>query len=167
MGICAKELRNLVIRPTLQHLGQYSAAAENLLLATAAQESGLGYHLQQNSGNHKGLGIYQIDEVLHREIWDKYLAFDANLASTVRGIASQRDFLKYPHAELTTNLAYSTAICWVIYLRAKVELPAQDDIEGLGHCWKHYYPTLQGDIDIVKFKMNFNTYIGARLNLAA
>ena len=167
MGICAIELRDLVICPTLKHLGSHSLAAENLLLGTAAQESGLGFHLLQDSGGHKGLGIYQINEELHKNIWDNYLAFDPDLASTVRGIASQHDFLKHPHAELATNLTYSTAIAWLIYRRAKVALPDHYNLVALAHCWLNYYPTLQSNPNANQFVDNFKLFIGPVTKIAA
>ena len=46
MGICASELRHYVVRPALKHLGMWSPTTENLLLGTAARESGLGFHLK-------------------------------------------------------------------------------------------------------------------------
>lgn len=72
MGICAKELRHYVVRPTLKHLKMWSPTAENLLLGTAARESGLGFHLKQE--HHQALGIFQISPRMHRNIWDHYLA---------------------------------------------------------------------------------------------
>jgi hypothetical protein len=56
MGIRSYDLRQYVIRPTLQRLGLWSLAAENLLLGTAAQESKLGYYLHQLEG--PALGLY-------------------------------------------------------------------------------------------------------------
>ena len=139
MGICAKELRLLVIRPTLKHLDLWSPTAENLLLGTAAQESGLGYFLQTN--NHRALGIYQITPRMHRVIWEKFLAHQPELASKVRGLASQREFLQHPHAELTTNLAYATAVAMMVYLRAGRTLPedCSNDPQKLGHCWRRTF----------------------------
>ena len=94
MGICATELRQYVIQPTLTHLNDWSLAAENLLIGTAIQESGLGFHLQHKKCG--TIGIYQIDPATHTSIWDEYLAFRPDLASTVRGIASQHDFIEHP-----------------------------------------------------------------------
>ncbi|PCJ20436.1 MAG: hypothetical protein COB04_04040 [Gammaproteobacteria bacterium] len=167
MGICATELREFVIRPTLEHLDSYSLAAENLLLATAAQESGLGFHLRQDSGERKGLGIYQINEDLHNDIWDNYLALDADLASTVRGIASQHDFLKQPHAELATNLTYSTAIAWLIYRRANVVLPSDCNMMALADCWLKFYPTIQENPSAEHFTSNVKFFIGPETGIAA
>lgn len=140
MGICAKELREYVIRPTLEHLGESGAtasAAENLLLGTAAQESGLGFHLKVNRG--RGLGIYQITPHTHIAIWDKYLINDPDLASAVRGLASQQEFLTHPHAELATNLSYATAIAWMIYRRAGEPLPPATDLPGLAQFWLRHF----------------------------
>ena len=133
MGICLDELRLLVIRPTLKHLRAWSAGMENLLLGTAAQESQLGFHLKQ--GRRHGLGIYQIQPHTHREIWDKYLINHPALASKVRGLASQRDFLEHPHSELTTNLRYATAIAWLIYRAAGIETVEQSDIATMARLW--------------------------------
>jgi hypothetical protein len=63
------------------------------------------------------------------------LAYLPELASSIRGLASQRQFLMQPDLELKTNLVYSTAIAWAIYLQTDHPLPAADDAEGLSHFW--------------------------------
>jgi hypothetical protein len=146
MGICAEEFRSLVITPTLEHLGEKGAhtlAAANLLLGTAAQESGLGFHLRISRPGIKrtrGLGIYQITPKIHVNIWDRYLINLPDLASSVRGLASQHEFLAHPHAELATNLSYATAIAWMIYRRTGKPLPPANDILGLGKYWWRHFP---------------------------
>ncbi|CAM3669191.1 hypothetical protein [Parendozoicomonas haliclonae] len=148
MGICARELRHLVIRPTLKHLNLWSPTAENLLLGTAAQESGLGAHLKMD--NQRALGIYQITPRMHRSVWDKFLARQPELASKVRGLASQHEFLQHPHAELATNLSYATAMAMMIYLRNGKPLPTGtgDDPARLGRCWRnHFHSSPAGTID--------------------
>lgn len=142
MGICAAEMREYVIRPTLKYLGVDSSVAEELLLGTAAQESGLGFHLKQT--RQRALGVYQIDPMTHHCIWDKYLAFKPDLASKVRGLASQHEFLAHPHQELTTNLKYATAIAWLVYCRSNKPLPTAGDLDGLASFWYknfHHRPT--------------------------
>ncbi|WP_250464568.1 hypothetical protein [Microbulbifer litoralis] len=137
MGICLDELRQLVIRPTLKHLRNWSPGMENLLLGTAAQESQLGFHLKQ--GRRHGLGIYQIQPHTHREIWDEYLIDHSALASKVRGLASQRDFLDHPHSELATNLRYATAIAWLIYRAAHVYKVDEGDIAAMARLWHQHF----------------------------
>ena len=139
MGICAKELRHYVVRPTLKHMGMWSLAAENLLLGTAARESGLGFHLKPD--NTQALGIYQISPRMHRNIWDRFLMEKSELSSLVRGLASQREFLSHPHHELATNLAYSTAIAWLVYWRTGLDVKQTNpgDIAALAKIWQKYF----------------------------
>lgn len=138
MGICAKELHRWVIRPTLQRIGIHNQVAEQLLLTTAALESGLGAHIRPEG--QRGLGIYQIQSLTHRHVWDECLFRTPELASVVRGLASQHDFLEQPHAELATNLSYSTAIAWFIYARnPEFSLPEDPGCEELIRLWKRFY----------------------------
>lgn len=114
MDLSPGELREMVIRPTLIALDKYSQAAENLLLAIAmVKQENISRFAATNS---KAYGIFQIDVPTHQRVWDKYLAFHPDLASKVRGLASQREFLNNPHLELATNLSYATAIAWSLHL---------------------------------------------------
>lgn len=137
MGIHAKDLRELVVRPTLLLLDEWSPAAENLLLGTAAQESQLGFRMHTNQI--KGAGLYRISEMTHIQVWDEFLVKDPELASRVRGLASQQQFLKFPHRELITNLSYATGIAWMIYKRNAIQLPAENNLNGLANCWQTFY----------------------------
>jgi len=157
MGICAEELRLWVIKPTLKRLGVYSKAAEDLLLATAAQESGLGSHLKP--AGQRALGIYQIHSLSHRHIWDDHLALHSEMASLVRGLASQHDFLSQPHAELATNLSYATAIAWFMYARHDdFCLPKENNNNTLASLWKRYYHP-KSKVSIEDFNKNVNRYL--------
>lgn len=138
MGICVSELRQFVVKPTLEYLDSYSMAAEDLLVGTAAQESELGFHLNADCSPGVGYGIYRITEQEHLDVWDKYLVQYPELASQVRGLASQHEFLKHPHLELATNLSYATAIAWMIYQSKGIEKRLQSsatDLGELAECW--------------------------------
>ena len=147
MIFTADDLRHLVIRDTLHYLNDWSLAAENLLLGTAAQESGLG-------GWNKGrrMGLYHITPAMHRAVWDKYLINNPQLASEVRGMAGQHSFLKAPHGELVTNLKYATAIAWMVYRRSGQKLPEASNLVELGKFWhRHFHPKAEGTVaDFVK-----------------
>lgn len=139
MIFTAGDLRYLVIRETLHYLNEWSQAAENLLLGTAAHESGLG-------GWHEGrrVGLYRITPTMHRTVWDKYLVHHPQLASDIRGMAGQHTFLKDPHGELVTNLKYATAIAWMIYRRAEQPLPSPANISALGSFWSRHFRSRSG-----------------------
>jgi hypothetical protein len=114
MYVTAEHLRDQVIRPTLKYLGAWTAAAESTLFCAATDVPELGLF----AANKDGLGVFHITSSQHRDIWDRYLAFNPEVASRVRGLASQRAFLSNPDSELQTNLSYCTAIAWLLYQRA-------------------------------------------------
>ncbi|PAV71245.1 hypothetical protein WR25_13981 [Diploscapter pachys] len=72
-------------------------------------------------------------------LWDEYLARDPELASLVRGLASQHAFLGGPHLELTVNLRYATAIAWMLIEEQATPLPAADDLLGLARIWRQTF----------------------------
>ena len=109
--VSADYLKEQVIRPTLMNLGLWNTANEQFLLSTAINAPSLGLFSPCNDG----LGIYHITPAQHRDIWDQYLAYNPDLASRVRGLASQRSFLVNPDGELQTNLSYCTAIAWLLH----------------------------------------------------
>ena len=135
MSINPADLATHIIKPTLDYLGVQSGAAEKLLLGTVAQASNFDLFSEQ----HHGIGIFQITSKGHRQAWDNYLAFRPDLASKVRGLASQHRFLREPDQELKTNLAYSTAIAWIIYLQSDLQLPEADDVDGLSQFWSAHF----------------------------
>ena len=114
MYVTAEHLREQVIGPTLKYLGAWTDSTESFLLDSAIDAPELGLFSVRNDG----LGLFHITTAQHRDIWDRYLAFNPDMASRVRGLASQRAFLSNPDSELQTNLSYCTAIAWLLYQRS-------------------------------------------------
>lgn len=137
MGIYASDLRELIIKPYLQGLGEYSEVAEDLLVGTAARESLLGLHCF--CAQTRGLGLYRITAEKHRELWDTYLIQFPDLASRQRGLASQQQFLKDPHGELMSNLIYATGMAWMIYRRAGIDTSKTLDLPTLAQLWANHF----------------------------
>ena len=135
-----KHFRELIVRRTLERIGLWSQAAENIVFGTAVHES-LLYHLKQQSG--PALGFYQIEPATHRDIWDNYLRYHGNLALNISGLLGG-GIGKGSDEDLIGNLYYATAICRVKYYRSSDPLPAADDIEGLAKYWKKIYNTRLG-----------------------
>ncbi|MDN3639609.1 hypothetical protein QWY82_12450 [Simiduia curdlanivorans] len=111
MGISESELLQLVIQPTLKLIDDCNEYAQQCL-TSAASACHLGDNLTPKHG--PGLGVYGITPGQHRALWDTYLIHHHDLASQVRGLASQRAFLIHPDEELITNLRYATAIAWLL-----------------------------------------------------
>ena len=124
MYVTSEHLRDQVIGPTLKYLGAWTPATEQFLLSAAIDAPDLGLFSSRNDG----LGIFHITSSQHRDIWDNFLAFNPDLASRVRGLASQRAFLTNPDNELQTNLSYCTAIAWLLYDRSAISSGAQEEL---------------------------------------
>lgn len=135
MGIAASELRRSVIRPALNYLDRHTPQAETFLLCVAACQSAFGSALDDASGR----GLYRITDTQHGRLWDDYLAADPELASRVRGLASQHAFLAGPHLELTVNLRYATAIAWLL-VEAAGNCPASESSAlEMAHIWRKVF----------------------------
>lgn len=117
-----------IIRPALETLERWSPEAEQLLQ--------LAWCSTRTAAPPGGLGPFGITAQQHEQIWDGYLAFQPEQASRVRGLASQRRFLECPHQELVTNLAYSTAIAWLLLERLNSPLPALHDTRAQRRLWQ-------------------------------
>jgi hypothetical protein len=141
--INAKDLRDYVVVPTLESMGEVfpganSEHAVNLLIGTVFQESVFGDETRLKQVQGPALGIYQIEPATNQDTWDNYLAFREDRASWVRGLASQNcsDF----DAELVTNLRYATAIARIKYWRSQFEWPEDaKDTYALGVIWNDHY----------------------------
>ena len=124
MNVTAEHLQTQVIQPTLKYLGAWTPATEQFLLSAATDAPDLGLFCARVDG----LGIFHITSSQHRDIWDNFLAFNPDLASRVRGLASQRAFLTSPDNELQTNLSYCTAIAWLLYDRSAISSGEQEQL---------------------------------------
>lgn len=148
------QFRARVIRPTLDHLGMHSLAAELLLVGTALVESRLTYLTQIGGG--PALGLFQIEPETHDDVWRNFLAFRDRLAAQVEVLAAP-----WPAREqqLVTNPAYACAIARLVYWRAPEELPGPSDIAGLAGYWRRYYNTLHGKGREEDFVNIFKQYV--------
>ena len=147
-----RHLRLYVVRPVLCGLGldNYVADAEELLMATAAQESGLRYLRQLGAGPARGL--WQMEPATHDDIRDNYLAHRAPLADRVLEVSAASCF----HFEnLTTNLAYACAMARVHYRRVSDPLPAATSVQELAAYWKQHYNTPAGRGTVDEYLANY------------
>ncbi|WP_148863080.1 hypothetical protein [Marinobacter fonticola] len=127
----ASALLNQVIRPVSQALGEDHPVIEEILLGAATLRSFDPFA----EGQEEGLGVFGISPELHRQVWDEFLAFRPELASQVRGFASQHQFLLNPDAELVTNTRYAAAIAISALEWVKPSWPLPDDAYALTRLW--------------------------------
>jgi hypothetical protein len=143
-----------IIGPALQAIDLWSQAAEDLLLGTAAQESGLR-NIRQIGGG-PALGLWQMEPATHDDIWTNFLDFRPMLAARVRdllnGAAATTD-------QLLANPGYAAAMARLKYYRSPQPLPDQGDVSGYAHAWKAIYNTIGGAGTEAEFIGNWSALI--------
>lgn len=156
-GILPTDLRLRVIRPVCISLGLDGDAAEELLLGTAAQESGCGARLVQNGG--PALGVFQMEPKTHDDIWANFLDFRHEMASKVLGFA----VTGIPKTiQLIGNLYYACAMARIQYFRSPKALPDAGDIEGQAQMYCAVYNTILGKATTEEYVRNAKIALGLR-----
>jgi hypothetical protein len=140
-----RHFRHLVVAPVLRRIDLWSQAAENLVVGTAIQESGLrllrqGLKRLDDAGG-VALGLYQMEPATHDDIWTNYIQHRRPLSTLVERLLARDGLLV---EQLVWNLAYATAMCRVHYKRVPAALPAAADVDGLSQYWKAHYNTPAG-----------------------
>lgn len=144
------QLRDCIVRPILRDINPwipYSLAAEQLLLATAAQES-KGRYLRQ-LGKGPAVGLWQMEPFTHDDLWRTTLVGPDNpLAGKLRTMIVDG----LPRAEqMVGNLYYACAMARVFYRRIQAPLPPVFDARAMGDYWKKYYNTVHGKGTVDEF----------------
>jgi len=153
--IDALQLRQYIIRPTLQYLGTripYSRAAEDLLMGTCAQESAMGLYIHQLDGG-PAQGIFQMEPASEQDIWDNFLKYKPELEELINRMLGHHS----PSGDLVGNLYYATAMARCQYFRYPEALPS--DIQGAAELWKLRYNTPEGAGTVEEFIANYARHV--------
>jgi len=148
-----QELRDL-IKSTLTPLGLYSPEAEELLMATAAQESHLGTYRQQIGG--PALGIFQMEPATFNDIWANYLHYKHPLSDNIRALATHGFVIA---GELVNNDPFAIAMARAQYLRAPEALPPAGDLCAIWTLYKLRWNTPLGAATKDQFFANYRKYV--------
>lgn len=150
----AQTLRTL-IRQTLLPIGLYSPNAEELMMATAANESNLGQFRTQ-SPNGPARGIFQDEGEDFVDLWKNYLAYHPSIAANLKSLNNGNQGTV---DDLVNNDPYAIAVCRCHYLRAPGALPDADDIEGIWNYYKLHYNSAVGAASHDVFINKYNRYV--------
>jgi hypothetical protein len=135
-----KQLRELIIKPSLDKLQMYSDQAEELLVFTCACESLGGTYLKQVKG--PALGIYQMEPATYTDIWQNFIK---NQGSIVNMLSLNFNVISMPMPErMVYDLQYATAMARLHYRRVKAPLPDNKNVEAIWEYYKKYYNTELG-----------------------
>lgn len=141
-----RQILDLIVRPALQYIGLHSLAAEQLVMITAAHESGGFEYIAQVRG--PALSWWQIEPDTYQDL----------IANTLPGLARSRPAIYTTYLELmrqsiffassteqlAINPALACATCRLLYWRAPRALPAAFDWEAQADYWKTFYNTARG-----------------------
>ena len=145
----------LVIQQTLTPLGIYSANAEELLMATCANESNLGLYKVQAKGG-PAHGIMQIETATFNDIWANYLAYHQTLGDGIKLLNSGVIGIS---SDLDNNDRYSVAMARVFYMRCPGALPDAGNLDAIWAYYKQYYNTPAGAAVEGIFKYKYQAYV--------
>ena len=148
----AADLRKL-IEQTLTPLNLYTAGAEELLMATCANESNLGQFRTQEGGG-PARGIFQMEKEDHDDIWTNFLAYHPSLVAQLHTLSAN-----CLCDDMINNDPYAIAMCRIHYIRAPGVLPAPTDVEGIWNYYKQHYNTPQGAATHDGFMAKYHRYV--------
>lgn len=136
--ISVESLRN-VIRISIEPFGWWSQEAEELLLMTAAHESGLGKYTTQIKG--PALGMYQMEPSTLAGTYRNWINYRPDVAKKIVDISGVS---RPDRGQLQFNLIYSTIMARIKYRRAKGKLPPASDVWAMAEYAKDNYNTYMG-----------------------
>jgi hypothetical protein len=142
-----------LINSTLSPIGLYSLNAEELLMATCANESNLGMYRTQGNGG-PARGIFQMEGATHDDIWHNYIAYHSDLTANLHKLSSL-----CTANDMINNDPYAVAMCRVHYLRGRGALPDSTDLEGIWAYYKLHYNTPQGAATHDEFIIKYHKYV--------
>jgi len=125
-----QQLRQIVIKPTLEALSLYSQEAEDLMLGTCAIESRGGTYLKQLNG--PALGIFQMEPRTHDDLWTSYLPNNPAVCNKMMRFCL---LFNKPKAEVMVyHLTYACAMARILYARHKEPVPKRLEDQAEYYC---------------------------------
>lgn len=132
--------RTTVIHRVLNRMGSGGAAAEELLLGTAVQES-LCFTYRRQMGSGPALGYYQMEPATHDDIGNNYLKYRPSVGELASSFLTGKSV---GSAALEFNDDYATAMARVHSRRVSAPLPKAGDVAAQARYWKRFYNTVAG-----------------------
>ncbi len=155
------DLLKFVIRPALKlmegvndsQLPRFNTmAAEQLLVGTAAQESGGFLYLRQK-GPGPALGIFQIEPRTFHDLWSR-------LSPSLRAVLIAEAGAFSPTPDMVAwNHRFGAMMARLKYRDDPNPLPNAGDIPGMAWAWKRGYNTVKGDGTVEEFISSWRRYV--------
>ena len=167
MTVDINQFREEIVRPVLHDLKMYSPVAENLIMGTAAQESGFTYLKQLGGG--PALGMFQVEPATAEDILFRYLKgrkdlrrrFESAVQSTPpHSIDWETITIAHVSERLISDLKFGVALCRLRYWMVPEGMPSRaDDLPALARYYKAHYNTPLGKATEHEFLNNYRRYV--------
>jgi hypothetical protein len=146
------QLRNQ-IQTVLTPANLYSANAEELLIATCAQESLMGtYRTQAPHGPARG--IFECEGATFQDLVNNYLKYHPSLLEWAQSLSTD-----FGVDDLVHNDNLAIAICRLHYYRVPAALPDKNDLDALWTFYKLHYNTPSGAATQEEFTNHYNQLV--------
>lgn len=152
------QFRTYIVIPALSNVGLWTRDAEELLMGTAAQESGMMTYIRQlnMTGNNGAFGPFQMENATFTDLWNRHIEGEP-LKLEVMGFCN---FDVEPSIfDLMSNPRLAAIMCRLKYLDAPEALPDYGDVPAMAAYWKKYYNTPKGAGTEQEFIDNYKRYV--------
>lgn len=168
-----RQLREFIIRPSLNFINLWSENDEELQIMICAQESLGGTYLKQIRG--PALGIFQQEPKTYHSIWDDYLygslkkrqdeeniAIENRIPYKIANFLGKNYGVVPDESLLMRDLGFASIMCRVHFIRFKEPTPHKDDLKAMFKYYKKYYNTNLGDTTEKEFLDAYQVYLRGR-----
>lgn len=157
MSLDVSQLRQFIVRPTLQKMQMGSDSAEVLITGTGLQESGFVYIKQKPNG--RALSLWQIEPFTYTDLRNRLMTDYTKLADRAMSVLCMSVLPSDPDY-LMGNLTAAVIFCRLKYYFDKQSLPLANDAPAMAAYYKRVYNTAQGAADELKVVNVFKSVIG-------
>lgn len=151
-----KQMRHYLVKPSLDAMGLWSQAAEDLVVGTMVQESVIGDGKTQyihQLGNGPALGLFQMEPATHDWLMGEFLLRYPVLHNSVRKWTLTGDA-----EEMIWNHRYACIMCRIRYYAVPAALPPAGDIMAYANYWKKWYNTPAGAGTPMEFATKYQRF---------
>lgn len=148
MSFNKNQFRNLIESVLGNHPELFSESAVQLLLGTAAQESGFGTYLRQLGGG-PAIGVFQMEPKTFIWLRDKY----------------KKKYPEIANREVTDmewDLRLAILMARLRYRIVPAKLPPAHHVGALAAYWKEFFNTVHGAGTVEQFIANYRKFVDAK-----
>ncbi len=150
----ARQLLELVVRPTINALNAGGKNVEQLIMGTIAQESDMGRYIKQTVGPARG--ICQMEPRTHDDLVKTYIFTNPLRHGLYCALLGGDD--NFTADRLIWDLRYSVALCRAHYQRIRMPIPPADNWTSIAAYYKQYYNSPLGKATAEQFLSNVDKH---------